>query len=199
MKKIPLSAFLVPLCALPARSQLISGSVLNYSELALPHRVGDSGNHVTISWSVANANRGSGYFYGSSYNGDTDVAIATGVTDIRQITNASIYTFTDSFASSVYDAAYPDHNGIGTFVVLRNNFSRYYGVVRVDDIHPLEFESAGLDATWWFQRNGSANFTGPVELSPIPEPAHTAIAAVAALLSLVIIRQRSWVIALLGS
>ena len=105
----------------------------------------------------------------------TQVALAAGVSSITQITNASVFSFTTTYPGTyyigpIYDAQFT--GGPNSFVVLRNPSSGFYGVIRVDDIFPnatpidhgTYSSYSGLNATWWFQSDGSANF------SVVPEP-----------------------------
>jgi hypothetical protein len=109
-----------------------------------------SGVHVSGAWSVMM--QGSyGYFYGMYWNQDSNVAYDPGVTDIAQITDASSYTF----ATGTYWV------GEGAFIIYHNEYSGYYGVLRVDDFT----SDRKLKITWWFQDDGSGNF------APTPEPA----------------------------
>ena len=117
-------------------------------------------------WSLNTDDRG--FFYGSSATSepsDSEVAVATGVTDISQITDASIFSYTSLSVGPLCD---PDCNpgGIGAFVVWRNMISGHYGVLRIDDIFVEDIDTpiADLDGTWWFQTDGTGSF------NPIPEP-----------------------------
>lgn len=117
--------------------------------------IGDDNNHVTMWWSYNTP--GKGWFYGRWHTGDSDVAYAEGITDITQITDASIFTFNKQSVGPLCDAQ-ADRDGPGDFVIWRNVDTSYYGALRIDDIN-----SRGLTGTWWFQTDGTANF--------VPEPA----------------------------
>lgn len=95
----------------------------------------------------------------------SDIASAAGVTDISQITDASIFGFAN-FARNLCDAVC-DPDGVGDFVVVRNILDGYYGVLRIDkiDYYPFSYKAGDLQATWWFQTDGTGNFA-----SPVPEP-----------------------------
>lgn len=192
MNAIVARVLLIALCALPVRAQLYQGTLTNYSGAFPPVRLGTSGQHVTFSWSQSDFEHSRGWAYGSAYTDDTDIALATGVTDISQITDASIFTFSDSYVGPVYDAAAAGQNGIGTFVVLRNKFTQDYGVVRFDqiDVSHLDPDYDDLDATWWFRGDGIRDFSGPSVMAPVPEPATTAVAAALVLLGLTAFRYR---------
>jgi hypothetical protein len=57
---------------------------------------------------------------------------------------------------------------VGTFLVWRNVSTLHYGVLRVDDIGPGGVYVAPLAGTWWFQTDGTSDFSGA---APVPEPA----------------------------
>jgi hypothetical protein len=169
MRRLSLVAFvlIVPLLgAWPAQAgPIISGTITGFVESSPSVQFGDSTNHVTLWWSLRMTD--SGWFYGSNYGqvADTDVAYATGVTDISQITDASAFAFTNMFLGPIYDA--DARGGIGDFLVLRNILTGHYGAVRVDDISPGNIHVATLDATWWFQPDGSDDFSGGIA---VPDP-----------------------------
>lgn len=112
----------------------------------------------------------------------TDVAFATGVTDISQITDASIFSFTDSsmagspyFFSGDYNAVGPSKSG--DFIVMKNIFTGNYAALRIDSLVPNNSYSADgveryfspiLTGTWWLQTDGTGNFS--FAASPVPEP-----------------------------
>jgi hypothetical protein len=81
------------------------------------------------------------------------VALATGITNVTQITNAAIYApFSTGSIGPVSDAG--ANGGIGQFVVLQST-SGYYAVVRMDDVQ----DDDTLNATWWFQTDGTGDFS----------------------------------------
>jgi hypothetical protein len=165
--------------------------------LLVPRTIGDGTNHVTAVWSLAaadfdSATPDSAFFYGASFfippgnlydvPEDTEVAIAVGVTDINQITDASIFDFTsdhtievdpvgspgvflpDDFVTApASDADGPLGTETGQFLVFRNINTGHYGALRIDDIYDPHQHArrigARMDATWWFQTNGTANFS----------------------------------------
>jgi hypothetical protein len=173
-----------------ARADILTGAITNWVDLTegfpplRPQAIGDGVHHVTGMWSLASWDPSddvsdSGYLYGSVFTADTEVAPAHGITSIDQIVDASVFTFTDAANTSttaLFDAEQP--SGIGDFVVLRNINSGHYGVMRIDDVYDPHLNSIGrlsarLDVTWWFQTDGSADFS-------IPTPSTLAIAAIAA-------------------
>jgi hypothetical protein len=166
------SLVLAVLAASTTHAHLLTGSIVNYpeSEPSYAFSFGDGPHSVTLTWSVNNINR-SGFFY---RNGKTEVALATGVSSVTQITDADAYSFTTSlsyYIGPVSDAAYT--GGLNSFILLKNTTDNFFGVVRLDDIfayavpidHGTYKSYSGLNATWWFQSNGTGNF------SPVPEPA----------------------------
>jgi len=180
------------LSSTPISAQILTGSITNYEESApLPNLTfGDGSHSVTLWWSVANPNS-SGYFYATS---DTAVALATNVSSLSQIEDASIFAFAAGLPNAYYVGPVSDvgvTGGLNSFVVLRNTQNGYYGVARVDDIfkyqvpinHGTYSSYSGLNATWWFQSNGSSDF------SVIPEPSATAVFLALTLLSM---RTRKW-------
>ncbi len=194
MKKIVFLACLSLAASVASSGQLVISSFSNYSQEELPKRLGVYG-HVTLFWTNRNPNLGFGYIYGSGWdgasNGDTDIAIATGVTDISQITDASSYGFTDQYLV-VNDGQLA--GGVGNFVVMHNKVSDYFGVLRIDDIRPREHSTIPfdgvMDATWWFAADHGTDFSGPTMISPIPESPVYGIGAALMLGSLVTLRRR---------
>lgn len=165
------------------RAQILTGTIVNYpeSDPYYTETFGDGIHSVSLAWSVNILDR-SGWFY-RTFN-STEVALATGVSSINQITDASIYSFTTPesyYIGPVFDAAYT--GGLNSFIILKNTSNDYYGVVRIDDIFeygtPIDYgvygkSYSGLNATWWFQSNGTADFS-----TMAPEPAVLGLAVLA--------------------
>ena len=144
---------------------LITGTITDWDEFASVQVIGDGTNSVTAFWSINTFDRG--FFFGSTWTGDSDVAWASGVSDISEITNASSLSFTNTNISSSLCDADCAANGVGEFVVWRNTTSGYFGVLRIDDIViPAGglATDATLNGTWWFQTDGTGNFAS------VPEP-----------------------------
>ncbi len=158
-------AILLVALPLSANADVITGNIVDWPESGPNITIGDGINDVTLFWSIATLDFG--FFYGSGFTGDSDVAIATGVTDISQITDASIFDFTADSVGPVGDADV-DPMGIGTFLVWNNINTGYYGVLRVDDIYSTtgSFFDTFLNGTWWFQTDGSGDFS----MREVPEP-----------------------------
>ena len=165
-----LVTFIVATCAVcqTCFGGIITGTITNLQDSS-GIGFGDGINDLSLYWSVG-ASRGpnySGYFYGSGVTGATDVGFAAGITSIDQITDASIFTFT---ADST-DALSLESD---LFIVLHNTLNGHYGAVeltggsgsgalingKLDDF---------LDATWWFQTDGSSNLS-PQAGGAVPEP-----------------------------
>ncbi|MBX9893636.1 MAG: PEP-CTERM sorting domain-containing protein [Nitrosomonas sp.] len=170
-------AGIVLLMASSAQATVISGTATSYyfnggagGPSSTPIKFGDGVHSVTSHWGATSLHHGyiDGFFYpeGDAPIHYSDVAFAVGVTDISQITDASIFSFSDR-TPSLCDAIC-DPDGVGDFVVVRNVLDGYYGVLRIDkiDYRDSESEEDGfLQATWWFQTDGTGNF-----VSPVPEP-----------------------------
>jgi hypothetical protein len=148
-----------------ANATVITGSITNWEADAA---VFEFDKYVGVNsdlegwWTLYNLlNRG--YVYG--FNSSTDVALATGITNISDVVDASIYN---------YD---PNHVGpvnAGTFVIFHNTISNYYGAFQILDIYkngthdPDNIQhDFSLDATWYFQDDGTGNFS---PTSSVPEP-----------------------------
>ena len=153
-----------------AHAGVITGMITDWPETDYWIQIGDGTNHVSMWWSINTYDRG--WFYGSVYSpNDTDVAVAGGVADISEITDASIYAFTNVYVGPICDADCSP-TGVGTFLVWRNILSGHYGVLRVDDIvrdpsKPSMHLPYFLNGTYWFQTDGSADFSSA---HAVPEP-----------------------------
>ena len=148
------------------RASVITGTITDWAESSSFMTIGDGINHVQMWWSVSSWDS-SGYFYGRSYGVDSDVSAAPGITAIGQITDAASMSYTSLYVGPLFDAG--SHlDGVGDFVVYRNDTSGHFGVLRMDDVH-----SGQLNATWWFQTDGSGNFA---PASSVPEPSAMSLA-----------------------
>ncbi len=150
---------------------VISGTIENWPEGGPENlmTIGDGVNHVTMDWSVNRASS-RGWFYGRGSTHDSDVAYAPGISSISELTNAESLNFTGSSIGPYCDASCAS-NTVGDFIVWRNIHTGYYGALRIDDIYPASLPL--LKGTWWFQTNGSDNF------SNIPESSSILLAAMA--------------------
>lgn len=157
IKKLNLLILLGTLAAsTTANSQITEGTISNWAESGPVLEIGDGTNSVNIWWSFDGI--GKGYFYGSLFTGTSDVADARTITDYTQVTDASIFTFLNTNTTTLCDADC-DPDGVGDFVIYRNNSSGHFAILRIDDI----VNTDTLNATWWFQSNGSGDFSGSVD------------------------------------
>jgi hypothetical protein len=137
---------------------VISGTASNLPNSQL-YLISVGPNTAELYWSADEVNS-TANIYAYTY---TDVGIATGITNVTQITNAAVIPLQTDYLTSVgpvSDAA--ANGGVGTFIILRNGSSGYYAVARIDDVH-----SSQLDVTWWFQTDGSGDFSGYVAPGPL--------------------------------
>ena len=74
----------------------------------------DVDSDIVAMWSIHNPLDKSGWFYG--YNDTTDVAHVQGITDICEVTDASIYSYEDWSVGPV---------GVGDFVLFHNTVTGY--------------------------------------------------------------------------
>lgn len=177
MKKLAL--ILLAILPVAANADIITGTINDWPEAGPVETIGDGFNSVSMFWSINTQDRG--FFYGSGFTGDSDVTIAAGVTDVTEIVDASIYAYTSSFVGPVCDADC-DAFGVGTFLIWNNIGTGFYGVLRVDDIFVPggnDFFNATLDATWWFQTDGTGDFSSFV--APVPEPGTLALLGIGVL------------------
>lgn len=179
IRRALLGAFcLGPAMAAVAPATVISGAITAWPESGPVIQVGDGTNHVSMWWSINTWNLG--WFYGSTWTTDSDVAYASGATNISQISDASTYTYTNAHVGPYGDA---DHNanGIGSFLVWKHTTTGHYGALRVDDIYQVDPNNPNpawnteLNGTWWFQTDGTGDF------SSVPEPATLAVLGIGAL------------------
>ena len=143
----------------PLHANLITGTISNWSAASGLIRIGDGTNHVSMDWSWRSPDQA--WFYGSSFTGDSDVAILSGVTDVRQITDASTLPF--SSGSVLADT--------GQFVAWKNvalGSESVYGVLRLDELASSSLSPTDqfLSGTWWFQTDGTGNFNDTI--IPVP-------------------------------
>ena len=157
-----------------AQGELITGSIEDWAESGPLQVIGDGTNNVTLFWSINTSNRG--FFYGSGFTGDSDVAIAPGISDIAEITDAASFAYTSGFIGPVCDADCAG-NGVGTFVVWNNINTGHFGALRIDDIVGSGL-GATLNGTWWFQTDGSGDFQPPSDPATLLEQLGVNIAGV---------------------
>ena len=161
-KRLILMLPLVLVISARAYGDPISGTITNWPESSSPITIGDGTNSVNMWWSIAyTGTPATGYFYGSSYVADSDVAVATGVTDISQLTNAAAFTYTSGTVGPV---------PAGNFILYRNTVTGYYAALLITNIAYPD----GLSGTWWFQTDGSANLSPS---SVVAEPSSVVLLA----------------------
>lgn len=178
-----------------AHAEVISGSMTGVGLNDFNFNAGVFGDGINsvefiaqfASWSQAQMT-GSMWFYGSEFNYDdgslakSEVAFVPGVLDISQITDASVYTYTvDATATHVAvtggASIFGSEQGL---VLLRNLATGHYGAVRLDGMTVagggFVFDAESIDVTWWFQTDGTGDF------SSVPTPASAALFACTGLL-----------------
>lgn len=160
---------LVAILALPMTAQavLITGTITDWQESGPLQTIGDGTNSVSMFWSINTTDRG--FFYGSGFTVDSDVSVAVGVNVISDIVDASTLTYTSGVVGPLCDADCAA-NGVGQFLVYNNINTGFYGALRIDDIVGSGLD-ATLNATWWFQDDGTGSFAS----SAVPEPGGLAL------------------------
>jgi len=175
MHKVFLAALGVLLMASSAQATVITGNINKTFATDWPVNgniaFGNGTNGVIFGWNSSGGHEAQ--FVGSSdlESSDSNVAFATGVTNIFQIADASIFSFNAGYIGPYFDATL-DPDGVGDFIVARNISTGHYGVLRINDI---QFDDAGVDnfdvislnGTWWFQTDGTGDFSS---ISSVPEP-----------------------------
>lgn len=151
-------AFVSLLLTRPASADVITGVVSDWVEASAPREFGDGANHITIWWSI-NVYGAAGWFYGSDYGFDTDVALADSIADITEISDAGAFSFQTFYVGPARDAE--NDGGVGDFLVFRNINTGHYGVLRLDNI-----DNDKLNGTWWFQTDGSGDFSAQPPCGP---------------------------------
>ena len=140
---------------------------------------GDGINDLHQGWSVNNSSY-SGWFYGSAYStSNVDVYIYHDFSEPTLITDASAFSYHDSY-SQTYPSPYGPswagwaHEGDTVFFKGTNGF---YGAWYIEDIYydpTNSVDYAALNGTWYFLDDGTANFS-------VPEPATLIILAIGGL------------------
>jgi len=155
----------VVLCLLiavaPSRSgaTVLQGPIVNLPEAYVVFTWGDGQHDLYQEWSVANANLGRGWFYGSTYfpgMSNADVYVYPNLPDPTMVTNAETFTY-DNVALIASE---------GDCVFFRG-LNGYYGVWRIDAIDPLPNPPpyGELDGRWYFQDDGTGNFSQPTPVA----------------------------------
>jgi hypothetical protein len=135
------------LVTLPATAKdLSTGIITNWPESGYIFYFDDHtivASNIEAWWSLIAYDPDRGYFYG--YNTPTEVAHVTGLKEIWQITDATIYS---------YDSWYVGPVNEGDFVIFRNLTTGYYAAFKVMAINSDDTVSL----YWYLQEDGSANF-----------------------------------------
>ncbi|QOJ20633.1 MAG: PEP-CTERM sorting domain-containing protein [Gammaproteobacteria bacterium] len=178
---IPTIVLAIMLLISSAQAAVITGTIKTYHDVEARAPGGIliyyGNNHMIIPWvSTPSVENPLAYFYSSKSlmslffvpsDYSADVAFATGVSNISQITDASIFNFTDNYIGP---------NKSGDFIVMKSISTENYAVLRIDSLVPnnnyfsdgLIFFGSILTGTWWLQTDGTGNFSSPA--SPVPEP-----------------------------
>ena len=146
---------------------LITGTISNWSaETRIEFGDGASCN-VTALWHVNTWDYGrfQGAWSDITTGSHSAAAVAPGITDITQVTDASLYTYQE--APTQYQLGDADATGVAPFVLYHVLPCDRYGALRIDDIVVTNMQTPEgyVNATWYFLDDGSADF------SAVPEPA----------------------------
>lgn len=149
-----------------ASGALLTGTITNWSD-ETRLTFGDGLHDATALWHVNTWNYG--WFQGAydTWTEYSEIAVPTGITDISQVTDASLYTyFTAPTQFQIGDA---DATGVIPFLLFHVVPDDYYGALRIDDIviTSMTVPAGYVNATWYFLDDGSADFSS----APVPEPA----------------------------
>ena len=131
------------------------------------------GSQIEAWWSINTLSPPRDWFY--ALNPSTQVAHVPGVTHVAEINDASVFTYEDRVVGPVDE---------GDFVLFHNTVTGYYAAFRVDDIYgttPGESRDSFVDITWYFQDDGTADFSSfrTPNQTPIPIPALTELGLIA--------------------
>jgi hypothetical protein len=144
-------AVLLIMASSPVGATVLTGPIVDLPEATVTFYWGDGAHDLYQQWSVAN--KTSGWFYGSTYVGtsNADVYTYSGLTDPTMVTNAESFTYNDSAVMA----------SEGDCVFFRGT-NGFYGAWRIDTIDPLPGQVppyAELNGQWYFQDNGTGNFS----------------------------------------
>jgi len=108
----------------PAYGSVVSGTISEWRESTFSNQIGDGQHNLSVFWSYNTIHRG--FFYdksvGSSNGGGSgavSVAYVSGVTDISQISDASIFSPTSYSVGPLCDATC-SRTGVGSFLVWKS-------------------------------------------------------------------------------
>ena len=203
LKKYFLIVFLL-LSPIASSAAVITGKVDTWLEYFEILKVGQGDHQVAMDWSVKTPH--SAFFYRfDSQSYKMEVAHAKEIRSIHEIVDASKFVFTNDFDDNIKNVcdAICSPTGSGEFVIYKNIQSGHFAVFQVGrifwpDIEVVKaklpewqheqlygFSPAAMDGTWWFQTDGSANF------SQIPTPSAGLLLGTASLIILVMRKAKS--------
>src|SRR5687768_9902009 len=165
---LPVAALAIGLCLCePVVAVVLSRDIINEPSGVAEFTWGDGVHDLFQQWSVAEFNR-AGWAYGSNYmyTSNADVANA-GSVPVHTIADAAAYNYTSSTR----------HFEEGDVVLFRGR-NGYWGAWKIIDVRSQSlpgppYDRSFLDATWYFQTDGSASF--------VPEPAGAMMLVIAPL------------------
>lgn len=155
--------------------EVIGGTFIGYPATSncFTTSFGDGINYINTSWhwwiwwhnDFENDEEGVGFTWPGT---DLSFNYANAeVKNIKEISEAECYEYSEYLY--VHDAETND--GIGTFVSHYNMDNGYYGIIRVDDFYDFSWDNdpdgiGKIDFTWWFQTNGSDDFSSAYNYYP---------------------------------
>ena len=160
MRVLTMLSIVVCFSSTIASAKVISGPIKNWceSESVLSFGATKENRQVQAWWSIDEETGNTAYFYGVGREGNPEVelAIASGVTDISVIKNASTFSYTAGALASIK---------AGTLLLYHNMKTNHYAAIKVDKIKEAEpntncpYASVVVNGTWYFQDDGTANFS----------------------------------------
>jgi hypothetical protein len=131
--------------------------------------LGEDPNFVSFSWywgtwlhNQPHLTDCEGLWFGQAPNyGTPTIAANAFVKRISAITQAGALLSDHYWVVAVLDAT-TSPDGIGEFVVYQDTINGYFAATRMDDYHSWDDATGSmgkLDLTWWFQTNGSDDFS----------------------------------------
>ncbi|MCF7794376.1 MAG: T9SS type A sorting domain-containing protein [Candidatus Cloacimonetes bacterium] len=169
----------------PDQGDIIGGSIMNlvapmmwptYWPVAdQPATLGDSTNFVNLMWSLASWNHSQAEDRECIWIDNANLCAptlyaSTDATNITQLNNALSLNYSED-SVYLYDGD-TSLDGYGDFVALFNSDSGYYGVFQLLDVDAFieefnGFSALNFHASWWFQTNGSDDFSDAPRYFPL--------------------------------
>jgi hypothetical protein len=151
--RLVLSLTISLLLASTAYAGPITGTVSDWPESST-FSFGDGTHDISIFWSTRHMAGGDGWFYGTGSGDSTaDFYIYRSFTDPTSVSDASLFTY----------SRFPDWAAVGDTVFFQS-LAGYYGALVLEEIYPnpagAVFPYTFLNGTWYFQPDGSGDFTG---------------------------------------